>query len=348
MKRPSRFAAAAIAAATAAVLLTAAPASADPARPSDFRSRIDAIEPATEAFEADILGGDSFIELAVEPGHEVVVLGYGLDDPEPYLRFLADGTVQENLRSEATYLNADRYGRPGEVDVPAGLSPDDEPEWRTVATNGRHAWHDHRVHWMSPDTPPGFSAGDVIQTQDVQLLVDGEPVVITVSVLFEDPVSPVPWIVLAVVVLGALVAAGWRRAALPIAVVAGTVAAVAATVVGWGEASAVPAGAGSSNLQVIVPAVALVAAIAAALFLWRGARGLAGVSLLGTAAALAGWALLRLTVLLKPVLPTELPANLDRAGTAAAIGVAAAVVVLAFHSGAIAPALPPEDEPAEP
>jgi hypothetical protein len=188
----------------------------------------------------------------------------------------------------------------------------------------------------------------VLQTQDVQLLVDGEPVAITVSVLLEDPVSPVPWLVLAVVVLGALVAAGWRRAALPIAVVAGAVASIVATVVGWGEASAVPAGAGSSNLQIIVPAVALVAAVAAALFLWRGARGLAGVSLLGTAAALAGWALLRLTVLLKPVLPTELPADLDRAGTAAAMGVAAAVVVLAFHSGAIAPALPPEDEPTEP
>jgi hypothetical protein len=216
--------------------------------------------------------------------------------------------------------------------------------WRTIATDGRHAWHDHRVHWMSPDKPPGFSAGDVIQTQDVQLLVDGEPVAITVSVLLADPVSPVPWIAIAVVVLGALVAAGWRRAALPIAVGAGAAAAIVATVVGWGEASAVPAGAGSSDLQVIVPAIALAAAVAAALFLWRGAKALAGVSLLGTAAALAGWALLRLTVLLKPVLPTELPEALDRAGTAAAIGVAAALVVLAFHSGAIAPALPPEDD----
>jgi hypothetical protein len=324
--------------ATLAVVVTASPAGADPARPTDYRSRIDAIEPEVDGIRAEIIGGDAFIELTVDPGHEVVVLGY---DEEPYLQFLADGTVQENQRSEATYLNADRYG---DAEVPDGLSPADEPEWRTVATNGRHAWHDHRVHWMSPDKPPGFSPGDVLQTQDVLLTVDGEPVAITVSVLLEDSVSPLPWLGLGAVVLGVLAAVGWRRRSLPVASAAAVVASAIAIVAGEGERSAVPAGAGGSGLVVVVPAIALVAALAAAVLLWRGVRGLAGVALLGSAAALGGWALLRLAVLFKPVLPTDLPAGFDRTATAVAIGVAAAVALLTFHSGAVAPAPITDDD----
>ena len=335
-----------LALATVALVVGAAPAAADPARPTEFRSRIDSIEPDVEGVTAEIIGGDAFIQLTVDPGVTVEVQGY---NGEPYLQFLPDGTVQENLNSQATYLNASRYGRAEEVEMPADVAADDagelEPEWRTVATDGQYAWHDHRVHWMSPDKPPGFSAGDVIQTQDVALTVDGQPVAITVSVLLESAESPIPWLAIGAAALGIAVAVGWRRRSLPVAIGTAAIASVLAIVAGQGELEAVPAGAGGSALIVIVPAIGLVAAVAAALFLWRGKEGLAGVALLGSAACLAGWAVLRLAVLFNPVLPTELPENFDRFATAFAIGIAGAVAVLAFHSGALTPEpLDDEDE----
>lgn len=325
------------------VLGAASPAAADPPRPTDYQSRIDAVTPEVDGIDVRIIGGDSFLELTADPGVEVVVLGY---EGEPYLQFLADGTVQENQRSAATYLNESRYGRPGEVEVPTDLSPDDEPEWRTVATGGTFAWHDHRVHWMSPEKPPGFEAGDVIQTQDVDLLVDGEPVAVTVSVLLADPISPLPWIALVVVSAAVIALAGWQRGSLAVSVGAALVAGTLAVVAGRAELAEAPAGAGGSPLVVVVPGIALVAAVAAAVLLWRGARSLAGVSLLASAACLGGWALLRLLVLFKPVLPTTLPDGVDRAATALAIGVAGAVAVLVFHSGAVAAAPLTDDDTA--
>ena len=53
---------------------------------------------------------------------------------------------------------------------------------------------------------------------------------------------------------------------------------------------------------------------------------------------MAGWAFLRLSVLWKPVLPTDLPANLDRAATALAVALGIAVAALTLHSGAVTPA----------
>lgn len=343
LRRIGHLASALVALTALAVLGAAAPAAADPPRPTDYQSRIDAITPDVEGIDVRIVGGDSFLELTAEPGTEVVVLGY---DGEPYLQFLADGTVQENQRSAATYLNESRYGRPGEVEVPPDLSEDDEPVWETVATGGTHAWHDHRVHWMSPDKPPGFEAGDVIQTQDVNLLVEGEPVAVTVSVLLADPISPLPWMALAVVSAGAVALVGWRRGSLAVSIGAAAVASALAAVAGQAELSEAPAGAGASPLVIVVPAIGLVAALVAAILLWRGARSLAGVSLLASAACLGGWAVLRLLVLFKPVLPTSLPEGLDRAATALAIGVAVGVAALVLHSGAVAAApLTDDDEP---
>jgi hypothetical protein len=228
-RRIGLLAGALVALVTALVAGTASPAAADPARPTDYESRIDAITPDVDTISARIVGGDAFIELTADPGTEVTVLGY---DGEPYLQFLDDGTVQENTRSAATYLNDSRYGRPEEVDVPADISPEDEPVWRTVATGGTYAWHDHRVHWMSPDRPPDVEPGDIIQTQDVDLVVDGEPVAITVSVLLAEPISPLPWLALVLVAAVGISALGWKRGALPVAAVSAAVAAVLAIVAG--------------------------------------------------------------------------------------------------------------------
>ena len=86
----------------------ASPAMADPAGPSDFRSEVTGIVPAADGVEAEVRGGDAFLEVRVDEGHEVLVEGYS---GEPYLRFSADGTVERNRRSPATYVNDSRKGK---------------------------------------------------------------------------------------------------------------------------------------------------------------------------------------------------------------------------------------------
>src|SRR3546814_14260063 len=85
----------------AVVLASAAPASADPAGPSDFRSEVTGISPATEGVDAEIRGGCSFLELTVSEGIEVIVEGYSDD---PYLRLRPRCTVVRKLSSLAPHL----------------------------------------------------------------------------------------------------------------------------------------------------------------------------------------------------------------------------------------------------
>ena len=163
------------------LVVAAAPALADPALPSNYDSRlVGEVEVAT--IDVRVEGGDSFFVLEVEPGTEVVVPGYDNDDDfsdvgelEQYLRVLPDGTVQLNRNSQAFYTNEERFG----ATPPLGVGPDATPAWETVATDGRVAWHDHRIHWMSP-TPPAtvdtVNGGRVTEYR-VPLLVDGELVV---------------------------------------------------------------------------------------------------------------------------------------------------------------------------
>jgi len=84
--------------AAAAVALCGEPAGADPAGPTNQRSRVVAVEPPSEGAVVRVVGGDAFLELSLDRGHEVVVPGYG---GEPYLRFRRDGRVEENRRSPA-------------------------------------------------------------------------------------------------------------------------------------------------------------------------------------------------------------------------------------------------------
>src|SRR6476469_7195133 len=147
-----------------AIVLTAAPAAADPARPTNVSSRVTAIAPPTPAVSAEIVGGNAFLRIHVRPGTSVVVHGY---EDEPYLRIASDGTVAENTRSAATYLNRTISGQ---VDLPAGVDKNASPAWRTVATGGTYAWHDHRVHWLAGGSPP-----EEVDWH-VALDVDGAPV----------------------------------------------------------------------------------------------------------------------------------------------------------------------------
>jgi hypothetical protein len=310
--------------AVAVLVLTAPPARADAAGPSDFRSEVTGIVPAVDGVRATIRGGDSFLELSVDEEHTVIVEGYR---GEPYLRFQPDGTVERNRASEATYLNDDRQGRaPIPADVQAA-EPDAEPEWERIADGGTYAWHDHRVHWMD-ESSPSVERGERVPGEydpwRVPIVVDGAPTEVQGILVYEEAVSPLPYVGLAVIVAGLLAFYG-RGPGLRLGAAVLTLVAAAAVVVGWGDYSATPDG-GGNPLAWALPAIALAAALIATAL----ARRSAGVVLaLAAAATLSGWALLRWQVLLEPVLPTELPGPLDRTTVALALGVSAGVAVIA-------------------
>ena len=81
-------------------------------------------------------------------GKTVTVYGYS---GEPYARVLPDGAAEQNARSPAVYLNTNFYAK---VTVPPSASATATPRWQAVDRTGQFEWHDHRIHWMSPVTPP--------------------------------------------------------------------------------------------------------------------------------------------------------------------------------------------------
>jgi hypothetical protein len=300
------------------IVLGAGPAGADPARPSNVSSRVTAVTPPTPAVEAEIVGGNAFVRLHVRAGTTVVVRGY---EDEPYLRISADGTVAENTRSAATYLNRRLTGR---VDVPPTVDKNAAPEWRTVGSGGSYAWHDHRVHWMASGSPP-----DPVDWH-IPLSVDGAPVSIDGRYEAVPEPSAVPWWLLAVAAFAVtLLLDRWRSRAVAV-VVAATVA------IGLPVAVAVarlPASGIGDWTGVVLLAVAAVAAVVA--FITRG-----GAWLTGAGVALVVWAVRRLDVFDHAVLVTAWPGWLDRAAVAMASGAGVAAVVVGVRSVLRAPLSP--------
>lgn len=315
----------------ATVVLAASPARADAAGPSDYRSEVTGIVPAVEGVDAEIRGGDSFLELRVEPGHTVVVEGYS---GEPYLQFLPDGTVERNRLSSATYLNDDRKAQ---VTIPDdALTATEEgadPDWERIADGGTYAWHDHRVHWMgeaSPPVPRGERVTGAYDPWRVPIEVDGTATEVQGTLTYARATSPLPWAALAVVALGGLVWAGRGRGLRVPALVLVAVSA-AAVVVGRADWASTPDGGGNPLLWILA-VIALVAAAGAAAWATKP-RG--AVLALASVAALSGWALLRIQVLLKPVLPTDLPFAADRATVALALAASTAAAYQAIASGGL-------------
>lgn len=211
----------------ALLVVGAAPALADPALPSNYDSQIVSGD-LHPAIDVRVEGGDSFFVLEVEPGTQVMVPGYDNDEDfsdwpqlEVYLQVLEDGTVQLNRNSQAYYSNQDRFG----AQAPPGAGPDAQPDWETVAADGRVAWHDHRIHWMSPQPPPSVdtSSGGLVTEYRVPVIVEGELVVAEGTLDYVPERSPVVIGLLAVVGLvgAALLARQDRRIASMLLLVAG-------------------------------------------------------------------------------------------------------------------------------
>lgn len=320
---PAAVRAAAVAGGLLAVLVPGR-ALADAAGPTEFRSEIVAVTPATPSIELSIEGGDSFVRIAVAPGTEVVVLGY---DEEPATWIDAQGEVYENVRSFATYYNDDRYGG---TDIPDIVDNDAPPEWERVGGGGEWAWHDHRAHWMGAEPPLNMRPGESLAPQVIPLLVDGREVsVAVVSTLVADPS---PWHAVAGGVLGVGIAAvAITRRATPLAAL---VLAAAALAIGATQFLSLPSETGPRPIWWLAPAIAVVSATAS--WWWRRTAWLRdGLVALATAQLLV-WVFVRWSTLTKPVLPTDAPFWLDRGVTAAAAAGGVALLAAALVSMVLA------------
>jgi hypothetical protein len=290
----------------------------DAAAPTDYRTTVVAVTPPTDSIEVEVVGGDAFLQLAVDPGTTVMVVGY---QGEPYLRFRADGVVLENQRSPTTYLNESRYG----TTAPPGADPELPADWVPVGEDGRYAWHDHRAHWMSQEPPPHALPGDRILESSIPLRVNGVDVSVEVATDWLPSPSRVPLYVGAGVAAALVAVALVLRRRLAWVLLA---AALAAAGIGWWEYASLPSETGPLSVWWLLP---VVAAASAALALVLGYRLVSYALVLLGAIELGAWVVIRRDGAFRALIPTDAPFWLDRgvlaaAATAAVMtGVAAAI-----------------------
>lgn len=289
-------------------------AHADAAGPTDYRTTIQSVTPAVDGLTVSIEGGDAFIRLRAPAGREVIVLGYA---GEPYLRFTAGGAVSENRLSSATYENAQRFGV---EEIPSFVDNAAPPEWRQVASTGVWSWHDHRAHWMADRPLIGLEPGDSLPAEDIPILVDGQPVEITVVTTLAE--RPAGWPPVFGAIIGCLVALLAIRVGPASMILTAGVAAGAALVVGGAQFLSLPAETEPLVTWWLLPAIAIAAVVAN--IAWYGRSELLRHGLVAVAAGqLLLWSVGRRSALTKAVLPTDLPFPLDRAMTAGVLVVAA-------------------------
>lgn len=294
----------------AGVLASPEVAHADAAGPTDYRTEIISITPSTDLVEFTIEGGDAFVRAEVEPGHELLVLGY---DAEPYLRIDADGEVFENVRSYATYYNEERFGG---SDIPDIVDNGATPEWGRIGSGGAWSWHDHRAHFMGTGTPIGMEPGDSFPAQLVPVEIDGSRTEIeVVTTLLDDP----SWVPIAVGALLAVQIVLLASLAGPATMVlAGMALAALGTFVGIAQFRSVPSETGPLFTWWLLPALALAATVATIAMYGRSVlvqRALMALSGL----LLAVWAFVRRDGLTSALVPTDLPMWLDRTTTSACL-----------------------------
>lgn len=301
--------------------LMAGPALADPAGPTNYRSFITSIDPAPTGVELEVVGGDAFLSMALAEGHTLLVEGYF---GEPYLRIDPDGTVWLNTLSPARYINQDRYGV---TDIPDFTDARANPTWEQIADGGTFAWHDHRIHWMSVDLPPQIS-GDRVQTVfpwTITMFIDGVETTVTGELLWLPSVAP--WSPLLVGLLAIVPFALHRRGRIliPVVVLAGIGA--FALFVAVAQFAATPAFDRGAPAVPIIPALAVVTAIAAYAIVTNRLRSWALALVSG--GALMWWGVSTFDALTAPVLASSLPMAVERIGVGTALWAGAAVVGIA-------------------
>jgi hypothetical protein len=182
----------------------------------------------------------------------------------------------------------------------------------------------------------GRQPGDQILEAVVPIEVDGQDVAVTVQSTWLPAPSVGP------AVLGGLVGAAFVALGLLLAqgrFVGGplVLAAAAALAMGWLAYSSVPPEAGASLLLWALPATALIVAIAGAVALAKGPSFVGAALMAAGGLELVLWAWLRWDALVRAIVPTDAPENLDRAVVTAALVVGLGNLVIGalrlFRSG---------------
>ncbi|MGE3686553.1 MAG: hypothetical protein AB7J47_09345 [Acidimicrobiia bacterium] len=294
------------------VVAPIAPAGADPAGPTDYRSVIDAIAPAVDGVTVDVVGGDSFLRVRADPGHEVVVIGYW---DEPYARITTGGSVEINQSSPSVLQNTSRYG----VATDEAIDATEPPRWEATGDKGELVWHDHRSHWMAPAKATAEDGTGLVQRWELPLVVDGTDVVVHGSLYVYAGPTSLWWVVL----LPALAAAVLLRRHRAVVVAAlGTII----TVGGLLDQLSLPSEARPSWAVIVLAALATVAALASAL---RRSAWWATPVLAGAALSLTIVGYLQRKAIERAHVPGPTPDWLVRAAAVSALGVGAVVLVSA-------------------
>ncbi|MEX2504415.1 MAG: hypothetical protein WD378_06170 [Egicoccus sp.] len=316
------------------LLSTAAPAAADPAGPTNYDSTVTSVEPTDAPVDFEVRGGDAFLVMHVDDGVTAEVPGY---DGEPYLRFEPDGTVLVNERSPARWLNDDRYGV-RETDLPAVADAEAEPVFVPVADGGSYAWHDHRIHFMSPAIPRQVDADaggeQPVMNWEVPLVVDGQDVVVRGELAWMAGPSAAMTALLVVLALavGVVVAVLCRPATTGLVALGGVVALGVALTANIG----LPAGMDVQSVPVVLGGLALaIAALGAALSRRAEGRDRVRGGLLAGAAGvpLLVWVVLHLGALTRPIFPGPLPTGVVRAAVVLVAAAGLAGLVSLVRSG---------------
>ena len=303
------------------VVVMAAPALADAVGPTNYRSVVNVLEPHPSGVTVTVVGGDGYLAVAVAEGHTVAVPGYF---GEPYLRVDADGTVWRNDRSPARYINRDRYGTFG---VPDEADASAEPSWVRVGDGGTFAWHDHRIHWMSPDLPPSISGdrAEIVFPWRLEMVIDGTETEVRGELLWLPSVNPVGPLLSGVIVV--LLFLGVQRGRLrPVPHVVIGVGAMTLLVAN-AQFAATPALDRGLPTVATLPGIAIMLAVGA---LWIAEPSRATWAIVAiSGAALVGWSVLASRALTAPILPSALPTFAERASISVAAWVGIATIGIA-------------------
>ena len=198
--------------------LAAAPASAHSVSGvsgTNFQTTLQSVTPAVPGLEVKVVEAGSRLQVENRTGKELLVLGY---KGEPYLRIGPEG-VFENKLSPATYLNKSRKG--GTPPPEAENAKVGDTDWAKVSSKPVARWHDHRIHWMGNINPPDVRnapgerhvikmSADSPQWSVFMKLAGTQDVVARGDLIWVPGPSPLPWYLLIVVGLAAVVAIGAR------------------------------------------------------------------------------------------------------------------------------------------
>lgn len=321
------------------ILLLAAPAAAHGGGDDDatnYLSRITSVDPEVPGIEFEIIENGDRVQLTNNTEQTVIVYGYALEEPDPYLRITPTG-VEENLNSQATYINRERQGDASLLPSDRDFSEDLEPEWSRISDSNVARWHDHRVHHMGSEDPPAVrEAPDerhvVNPAWVVPYSVGETDVEVTGELIWVPGPSPWPWVGVAIllfaVAMGLSRTSFWRAA-----LAALTVVLIAADVMhAVGSALVTTGGAGSQLVNLVtgtgfVSAAGWVSAgIGAWLLLKDREQGLVAVALGSLLLAVNG-GLGDLSTITRSQILFEWSTNLARTATVIALGLGAGLFV---------------------